>query len=124
MARTRRQLLGQRQEGRALRHLRAAGLTLITRNFRSRCGEIDLVTLDADCLVFVEVRYRRPGRTTAVETVDEHKCRRLQSAAEFFLAGRPALASQPVRFDVVAIDEIGWGRTSLRWIRDAFRPDD
>ncbi len=97
---------------------------MITRNFSTRCGEIDLVMRDTDCVVFVEVRYRRRGRASAAESVDERKCLRLQKAAEFFLMQRPELAAKAVRFDVVAIDELAWGRSSLRWIRDAFRPED
>jgi putative endonuclease len=53
---------GRQAEDRALAYLQTQGLVLITRNFRSRRGEIDLVMRDAATLVFVEVRKRRSQR--------------------------------------------------------------
>ncbi|HET6592353.1 MAG TPA: YraN family protein, partial [Xanthomonadales bacterium] len=38
--------------------LRGRGLRPVARNYHCRCGEIDLIMLDASVLVFVEVRYR------------------------------------------------------------------
>lgn len=35
------------------------GLNLHARNFRSRYGEIDLIMQDGNCLVFIEVKYRK-----------------------------------------------------------------
>ena len=35
------------------------GLNLHARNFRSRYGEIDLIIQDGNCLVFIEVKYRK-----------------------------------------------------------------
>ncbi|MCE3286101.1 MAG: hypothetical protein K0R70_2357, partial [Steroidobacteraceae bacterium] len=51
-------VLGRRAEDLALRHLERAGLELLTRNYRCRAGEIDLVMLEPvrRTLVLVEVR--------------------------------------------------------------------
>ncbi|HUM92822.1 MAG TPA: YraN family protein, partial [Candidatus Competibacter sp.] len=46
----------------ARRHLETRGLTLVTRNFRCRVGELDLIMRDGEQLVFVEVRSRRHSR--------------------------------------------------------------
>ena len=40
--------IGRAAESRALRHLETAGLVLLTRNYRCRAGEIDLVMLDPE----------------------------------------------------------------------------
>ncbi|MEM6513727.1 MAG: YraN family protein [Pseudomonadota bacterium] len=116
MATTR--LVGDDRERRAARHLKQHGLKIVTANYRSRLGEIDIVATDRDCLVFVEVRYRRNhqfGR--AVTTVDEHKQRKLIMTAQGFLAKHPRLASRVCRFDV-----IGFDGDDVRWLKDAFRP--
>ena len=64
----------------------------MTRNFRCRFGEIDLVMLDADCLVFIEVRYRKSGSfATAAESVDRRKQRKLALTGAFFLSRKAAL---------------------------------
>ena len=48
---------GQRGEERAVRYLSGRlGYIIICRNFRTREGEIDIIALDQETLVFVEVR--------------------------------------------------------------------
>lgn len=113
---------GERYEQLALARLREAGLRPVARNFRCRLGELDLVMEDGGCLVFVEVRYRKPGRyASAAESVDARKQCKLQKAALFFLGRHPAWRNHAVRFDVVACDGTGDG-LRLEWIKDAFRP--
>ena len=48
--------LGKKGEDRAAEALSAAGMSIISRNFRSRSGEIDIIALDGETLVFVEVK--------------------------------------------------------------------
>lgn len=93
----------------------------MARNFRRRGGEIDIVMLDGDTLVFVEVRYRRSAAFAQPGlTVDAHKQRKLVRTAALFAASRRRLANRVMRFDVVAIE----AGEQVTWIRDAFRPDD
>jgi putative endonuclease len=78
--------------------------------------------LDSDCLVFVEVRYRRPNRfASAAVSVDARKQRKLASAAAFYLGRNSALAKHVIRFDVVALDGPTETKSKLQWLRDAFR---
>ena len=75
---------------------------------------------DAECLVFVEVRYRTSNDFVPARlTVDSHKQKKLIRTAALFLARRARFANSVVRFDVVAIEG-----DSIEWIRDAFRPAD
>ncbi len=86
-------------------------------------GEIDLVMKDGDCLVFAEVRFRNQNRyTSAAGSVDRHKQRKIIRTAAAFLGRHPQYSNCTVRFDVVGLDQTG-NQTSLRWIRDAFRPE-
>ncbi len=124
MATTTAQSVGARLEQFALDHLQKAGLKLVARNFRCRVGEIDLVMLDRACLVFVEVRYRKPNRfASALESIDAHKQRKLARAALFFLGRHKAFRKHTVRFDVVAFDGPAPERYTLKWLKDAFRPE-
>ncbi len=116
--------IGGRSEKLALEHLSSCGLNLITRNFRCRMGEIDLVMQDRDCLVFVEVRYRKASRfASAACSVDSHKQRKLELAAAVFLAQHSQYCDHAVRFDVVAFDAAPDQRCTLQWLQDAFRPE-
>lgn len=118
-----RRIVGDCAERKALRYLVREGLKPVTRNFRSRGGEIDLIMLHGDCLTFVEVRYRASARfASPAPTVDRHKQRKIIRTAAMFLAGKPHYAGLAMRFDVVAIT--GGKNSTIEWLRDAFRPAD
>ena len=120
MARTRAQRTGDAAEHRARAHLEAAGHTLVAANYHCRGGELDLVTLDGEQLVFVEVRARANADFGGPEaSVDWRKRKRLLLAARHFLGHHPAHARRVVRFDVVAVTG-----DDIHWIRDAFRADE
>lgn len=110
---------GKAGEDLACRYLQERGLTLVERNYRCRCGELDLVMRDGDQLVFVEVRYRRNVRYGApAETVTRSKQVRLNRAANRYLQHRRCRSA--CRFDVIAITSSN-GENALQWIRDAFQ---
>jgi putative endonuclease len=100
------------------------GLGAVAANANYRFGELDLVMLDGDTLVFVEVRYRRSaGFGGGAASVDAGKRRKLVKAAQAFLLAHRALADAPCRFDV--IDASGDpAAPAFAWLRDAFRADD
>lgn len=108
--------LGDEAERNAAEFLRSIGYTIITRNYHSRRGEIDLVALDQNTLVFVEVKARRSTVYRPEEAVDDVKVRRVVAAAEDYLADIGE-RERTIRFDLIAIDPEG-----LRHHIDAFRP--
>ncbi len=119
-------MTGNRQAGReaetfALQYLQQQGLRPITQNWSCRRGELDLVMLDADTVVFVEVRYRRhAGWGGALESVDWRKQEKLILAAQFFLQKEPRWSQLPCRFDVVAIEGDPGPGSALLWLKNAF----
>ena len=124
MARATTIAVGGHWENIALEHLSSSGLEPVTRNFRCRMGEIDLVMQDQECLVFVEVRYRKTNRfSSAASSVDSHKQRKIIRAAAAFLSRHPEYCDHPVRFDVVAFDAVSDNQCTLQWLKDAFRPE-
>lgn len=115
---------GDAVESAALAHLQGHGLKLLARNAQARGGELDLVMLDEDMLVFVEVRYRASSAFGGgAASVDMRKRRKLVHAAQVFLMQHPHHAQSACRFDVV--DASGDPTNPrLDWLRDAFRADD
>ncbi len=95
---------GRVGEDAAVRTLVARGYVVLERNARTKRGELDVVALDGDVLVFVEVRSRKDDAFGgAAATVDGRKQARVVRAAWSWLVRVP----QPwprCRFDVVAID--------------------
>ena len=96
-------------EDTAARMLTALGYEVISRNFRTGYGELDIVALDRDCLVFCEVRARvgRPstGIAYALDSIGPGKQFQLRKMAkEWFRLGPPALRpTKHIRFDVIAV---------------------
>lgn len=112
--------LGEVYETIACTHLQAAGLSLLTRNFSTRFGELDLVMRDRDVLVFVEVRYRARSRFgNGAESITAAKRARLTTAAEQYRQAHPRLRALPCRFDVVAMSGTVDAPT-IHWLRNAF----
>jgi putative endonuclease len=124
MAKSPTQAVGARAEQLALDHLLENGLRCLRQNFYCRFGEIDLIMMDGDCLVFTEVRYRSKNRySSAAMSVSPAKQRKIVLTASYFLRGRKQYTNNVMRFDVVAIDGTATGQYTLQWIKDAFRPD-
>jgi putative endonuclease len=112
---------GNAAEALARQHLEQQGLRLLAQNWRCRLGELDLVMLDADTVVFVEVRYRRHSAWGgAVESVDARKREKLSRAAQHFLQQESRWAKHPCRFDVIAINADSQAPAQLNWIQNAF----
>lgn len=113
---------GQAAEQAACDHLQSHGLTLHTRNYRCRGGELDLVMQERETVVFVEVRYRSSSRFGgAAASIDGEKQRKLIHAAQMFL-GEHRLTNRPCRFDVVTVSPRD-GRLELEWITNAIETD-
>lgn len=109
---------GRAAEALAREHLQRQGLRLLTQNWRCRGGELDLIMLDGDTLVFVEVRYRSHAAWGgALESIDARKRQRLILAAEQFLQRESRWRDRPCRFDVVALGPDG---AAPNWLRNAF----
>lgn len=86
----------------AARFLRDRGYTLLTANYRTRRGEIDIIACDRTYILFVEVKTREEGALYAPrEAVTAQKQRRIVAAALQYLQEQPT-ALQP-RFDVIEI---------------------
>jgi putative endonuclease len=121
MPRNTRQNTGREAEAYALCHLQQQGLQLIAQNWLCKRGELDLVMLDGDTVVFVEVRYRRHSAWGgALESVDFRKQQKLVLAAQLFLQDESQWADAACRFDVVAIEGDPASGPPLNWIRHAF----
>ena len=102
--------LGRRGENLAARLLKNKGMEILVRNLRLKYGEIDIVALDGECLVFVEVKTRRCNsfyRPLANWSMRQR--RNLKLCARYYLraaelSGRPIVC----RFDMVELVLSPW----------------
>jgi putative endonuclease len=97
------QALGRLGEDLAAKHLEGLGLVVLSRNWRCRDGELDLVATDGRTLVVCEVKTRSGANFgTPEEAVTDEKAGRIRRLATQWLRTYK-VGWCPVRFDVVAI---------------------
>ena len=96
--------LGRLGERLAADYLIDHGHRVVATNVRRREGEIDLITVEGDTLVFVEVKLRRSATFGgAIQALSAAKQRRMAALAEAYAAEHPELPERQ-RIDLVAID--------------------
>jgi putative endonuclease len=95
--------LGRRGEDEAVRYLEQRGLVVLSRNWRCRDGELDVVATDADRLVVCEVKTRSGTRFgEPAEAVTSRKAATIRRVTQAWLAAHQVPWVE-IRFDVVAV---------------------
>jgi putative endonuclease len=114
--------VGDRYENEAAEMISAEGLLILSRNFSAKTGEIDIIALDAQSLVFIEVRARsNPYFLSAAASVDKRKQLKILRTAQVFRQRNQQLAHLPCRFDVITFEaRQSRHNDTHRWIRSAF----
>lgn len=117
--------LGRWGEKHAEQFLKRKGMRTLTRNFRCKTGEIDLIMVDSDgTLVFVEVKTRANEDFGSPESaVNSAKKTRMLRAARYFLASHK-IDGRPYRFDVVTIVLAEKGAAETRHYENVFTPQE
>lgn len=109
-------IIGDTGEREAEKALTEAGLYTVAKNYRCKGGELDLVMLDQQQLVFVEVRVRKNDRFgTAEESIGFHKQQRIKLAAMHFLQTHKEFQRHGCRFDTYCLTN-----GKAQWIKSAF----
>ncbi len=116
----RRGTLGRIGEDLAAAHLQKAGYKILARNYRQKCGEIDIIALDRGTLVFVEVKTRKSlSFGLPFEAVTEKKQKQIGRVAQDYLC-RNNLFNRPARFDVVSVVIKEGQEPGIQLLVDAF----
>lgn len=116
-----RRQLGLKGEEAAAGYLKRSGYRVLNKNYSCRLGEIDIVALESDTLVFIEVRSRSSDEYgLAQESVTMRKQLRLRQLAWHYLKAEGKTGSS-CRFDVISVlfDENG-NLKRLEHIENAF----
>jgi putative endonuclease len=112
--------LGRWGEELAVRHLESAGYVVLSRNWRCREGELDLVATDRERLVFCEVKTRTGvSFGTPAEAVTPEKADRIRRLAHHWQRAF-MLRWCPVRYDIIAILAPVGAPPRVRHIKAAF----
>lgn len=116
-----RHTLGDDGEQIAADHLRRLGYEVVTRNHRTRFGELDIIALAGDTLVFCEVKTAR-GSVSPFESLHARKRAQVRRMAASYLAeNQTHRYAENIRFDAIGIVCDAAGRlTSLEHLEGAF----
>lgn len=109
---------GLNAEQKAYDYLVNQGLSLVTRNYRCRMGEVDLIMRERDVLVFIEVRARKSDYFGgAIASITRSKQKKLIHTALYYRCIHGYKEKDPFRFDVVGLQGT---LNQIEWIKSAF----
>jgi len=113
--------LGEIGEKVAAEYLESQGYRIIENNYKCKLGEIDIIAVDKDTIVFIEVKtrssdtYGQPG-----EAVNYHKQKKIVQTALSYISSKK-LFNWMSRFDVVEVIIDNDRIVDINLIRDAFQ---
>ena len=107
----------------AARYLRARGLEILDRNWRSGRRELDIVALEGRVVAFVEVKTRHGGPQEPLEAISRAKRKDVRLAAASWIRAHPRVGSE-FRFDAVGVRFEDGREPAVDYVRDAFFGED
>lgn len=111
--------IGKQGEDRAVQFLTEKGFQIIERNYHSRFGEVDVIGIDDDVLVFIEVKtWPSFGLEQLEQGINTRKQKRIIETAKYFLSIHRKYMGMAMRFDVVFI-----GSEEIHHFLSAFTED-
>ena len=100
---------GRAGEDAAASYLEEKGIKILEKNFRSRMGEIDIVALDGETLIFVEVKaWSFYGIDALEHAINAKKRHKIIETSKYFLSLHREYRYMTVRFDVMLISPGGF----------------
>ncbi len=94
--------LGDFGEEMAVRYLAENGCGILERNYTVKGGEIDIICMDKEDLVFVEVKTRKSDKYgLPSEAIDRRKAEHIRCAAERYYQQNPVDCN--IRFDAIEV---------------------
>jgi putative endonuclease len=111
--------LGNWGEQKAKEYLTQKSIHIIGQNIYTKFGEIDLVGLKEDSIIFFEIKTRKSKRFGYPEvSVNTKKQQRLIEAAQAYL-GENEITVQNWRIDVISISIDRNGKAEIQWFENA-----
>ncbi len=113
--------IGSKGEKQAKKFLISNNYEIIKTNFHSPYGEIDIIAIDNETLVFIEVKTRSTDLDSALNSISISKRKKISKTASYFLSKNHHYEDMFSRFDVIVI-LTSRTYTSLKHIKEAFIP--
>ena len=105
----------------SVQYLQQIGYKIVERNFECKQGEIDIIAIDKEEIVFVEVKTRNTDYfIQPFEAVDFKKQKAIIKVANAYIRSRNI--DLEARFDVISIVQNEQGSQTIEHIIGAFEP--
>lgn len=115
---------GQKIEQACCQFLLDQKISIIAKNFYSKLGEIDIIGIENQTLIFFEIRYRyQESHGSALESVTRKKQRRIIKTALFFLIQKPQYQHFNYRFDIIGASTYN-DSLVFNWQKNAFQAEE
>jgi putative endonuclease len=99
---------GRTGEEAAANHFEKMGIKILERNFRTRMGEIDIIALDGQTVIFAEVKtWSKYGIDSLEQAINAKKQRKIIETSKYFLSLHREYRYMAIRFDVIFISPQG-----------------
>lgn len=111
---------GKEGEEIALTYIRGKGYKILEQNFKCKIGEIDIVSIDKNTLVFIEVKLRKTADFGyPMEAVTRKKQDKIRQVASYYLSYRD-YSRYSIRFDVISIIKKPGGNPEITHLENCF----
>ncbi|MFH1073713.1 MAG: YraN family protein [Candidatus Firestonebacteria bacterium] len=111
--------LGQSGEDAAVKYLKKNSYKIITRNYKCRYGEIDIIAKEKDTWCFIEVKtIGKSEAESPFETISAEKIKHIENSAAQYVSENK-LGNEKIRFDAVGI-RTGAGKDRIELIKGVF----
>lgn len=118
-----RQIIGRKGEALAGEYLEAMGMVILSRNFRCKGGEIDIVAAFGDEIHIVEVKSRsQAGEDTIASSLGAAKLKALHRASLVWLSKCHIEYDYEVIYDLITVIEDEGGEAQLEYTPSFFYP--
>ncbi|MCA6085780.1 YraN family protein [Candidatus Endomicrobiellum agilis] len=96
--------IGFEKEKEVVKYLKKLKYKILTTNFKTNFGEIDIIARQGDTIVFVEVKYRKSSYSgTPQEAVTVKKRQKIIKSAVVYIKQNGI--KDDIRFDIASVDD-------------------
>ena len=113
--------LGNFGEATAVAYLKRKGYEILKQNYFSQYGELDIIALDSNEVVFVEVKTRKSSFSNAQSSISQKKQNKMKLTASDFLSKNIVFQENFTRFDAILIKIDDNMNYKIIHLPDAFR---
>lgn len=111
--------LGAQGEEYVIQHLRSLGFVLLAQNYSQHQGEIDIIAMQSDLVIFVEVKLRRTSYFPLSQLIPLSKQKKIVKTAIFYILSNK-LVNKIFRFDVALLAVDKANNYAMTYIDNAF----